>query len=101
MTTKSTHLTRNAARKMAESIRRYWSRAGHEVDVYIENENICEADGIVDERGEPLIGRYYWVRSNLINGLPRGCKTASFRHLSYPTADFNHPDIYAGRDYVK
>jgi hypothetical protein len=55
--------SRSGAEKLADTIRAYWSRRGHEVEVWVE----CANDYVNQLR----TGAWYVVRSDLVDGRPR------------------------------
>lgn len=59
----SDRLTKTGANRLANTIREYWANLGYEVGVEVVQERVGSGEGSA-----------YVVRTDLVNGLPRGSK---------------------------
>jgi hypothetical protein len=72
-------MTRSQAQKLAHQIKTYWSRLGHDVEVWMELEPyvpIADGGASVGAAGR------YTIRSNLVRGLPRDVRKETIQHIA-------------------
>ncbi len=60
--------TLGGATRLANKIKRYWKQQGHEIAVWVEQTGYVTTE----KDGSLTPGRVHVVRSNLVNGMPRG-----------------------------